>query len=305
MGRMRDGIGFASLMTKYAGISIATFLFLFVESAIAEQNAEPYRLPHTEVRSLVAKSNGVEYRVYVNLPRGYETNKQSFPALLLLDADYSFAIASNVVEHFSDRGNIAPMILVGIAYPGQSQDARYYRMQRSRDYTPIPHPSDGYGPEFMKASGGGPKFLSFIEQELVPFPAENYRIDTKDLGISGHSFGGLFSSWVLACNTSAFRRYIIISPSLWYADRFIFEAEKVTASTRAPIVADVFMGVGEHENQPQNGRAMVDDLEVFGQQLLSYGYPNLKITTQIFPDETHNSVYPAALTRGLIRIYGR
>ncbi|GJM27051.1 MAG: esterase [Phycisphaerae bacterium] len=272
---------------------------------MAEPNVQPYSLPHTEVRSLTAQSSGVEYQIYVNFPRDRAARDKPLPALIVLDADYSFAIASNVLEHFTDRGNIAPMILVGIAYPGQSQDMRNYRMQRSRDYTPIPHPSDGYGAEFMKESGGGPKFLRFIEEELIPFLATNYSIDTNDVGISGHSFGGLITSWALMNNTKAFRRYIIVSPSLWYADRFMFEAEKSLASSREPIVAEVFMGVGEYENQPHNGRAMVDDLEAFGEQLDSYGYPELNITTHVFPGETHNSVYPSAITRGLLRVYGR
>ncbi len=292
-------------MKKRLLLSPILLFLLSVQYAMADPEVQPYRLPHTEVRSLTAKSNGVEYEIYVNFPRKQPASEKPLPALIVLDADYSFAIASNVIEHFTDRGNIAPMLLVGIAYPGQSQDMRNYRMQRSRDYTPIPHPSDGYGPEYMKESGGGPKFLSFIEQELIPFLAANYHVDTNDVGISGHSFGGLFASWALMSNTEAFRRYIIVSPSLWYSDRFIFEADKTSASSRDPIVAEVFMGVGAYENQPENGRAMVDDLKAFGKQLDAYGYPKLDITTHVFPGETHNSVYPGAFTRGLLRVYGR
>ena len=44
---------------------------------------------------------------------------------------------------------------------------------------------------------------------------------------------------------------------------------------------------------------MVDDLEAFARQLENRGYDSLTLETQVFPDETHNSVFPAAITRGL------
>ena len=44
---------------------------------------------------------------------------------------------------------------------------------------------------------------------------------------------------------------------------------------------------------------MVDDLEAFARQLESRGYDSLTLDTEVFANETHNSVFPVAITRGL------
>ena len=48
---------------------------------------------------------------------------------------------------------------------------------------------------------------------------------------------------------------------------------------------------------------MVEDLEALAGRLESRGYPSLILETLVFPDETHNSVFPAALTRGLLWLF--
>ena len=61
-------------------------------------------LPATELHTLPSRHvEGVTYKLYVSLPRDYATRGRSYPVVYLLDADYSFAIAHNVVEHLSAR----------------------------------------------------------------------------------------------------------------------------------------------------------------------------------------------------------
>jgi predicted alpha/beta superfamily hydrolase len=258
----------------------------------------PYALPHTEVRRLRRTSDGVEHVLYVNLPRGHGIPGQRYPTVYLLDPDYSFAIASNVVEHFVDRGNLVPMILVGVGYPGQSQDRDVYRRHRSRDYTPTFHPSDGYGPEFQRHSGGGPAFRDVLVDELIPFVEREYPAGAPRT-LVGHSYGGLFATFVLLTRPEAFQRYLVVSPSYWYDDGVIFRFEEEAAARFDDLPARVALTVGEHENQPHNGRPMVDDLHRLAEMLRSRGYPGFELETQVFDDETHNSVFPAAFTRSI------
>ena len=45
---------------------------------------------------------------------------------------------------------------------------------------------------------------------------------------------------------------------------------------------------------------MVRDLKTFEAQLRSRRYPNLRIQSTVIEDEDHLTVYPAAITRGLM-----
>lgn len=258
----------------------------------------PYILPHTEVRFLRVEGTGTDHVLYVNLPRDYAASESRYPVVYLLDPDYAFAIASNVIEHFVDRGNLEPMIVVGIGYPGQSQDRDTYRRYRSRDYTPTFHPSDGYGPEFQAASGGGPAFRDALATEILPFIDREYRT-RPERTLVGHSFGGLFTTFVLVTRPELFQHYLAVSPSYWYDDGVIFRLEEEAAETRSDLAARVGMVVGAYENQPEAGRPMVDDVERFAAVLRGRGYPSLEIETEVVPDETHNSIFPVAFTRGI------
>lgn len=83
--------------------------------------AEPVTLPNTEVRHLRAEANGIEYKIYVALPPRYAQEGRRYGVVYALDADYSFAIARNVVEHLSDRDHLEPLIVVEspmTAHPG-------------------------------------------------------------------------------------------------------------------------------------------------------------------------------------------
>jgi predicted alpha/beta superfamily hydrolase len=223
----------------------------------------------------------------------------------MLDADYSFALVRNVVQHFVERQNLPPVILVAIAYPGASTDRVTYRMNRTRDYTPAYAPDGGYGAEYQKVSGGGPKFRAFIASELIPLIEGRYRADYEDRTIIGHSYGGLFATYVLLTQPALFKRYVIVSPSLWYSNRIALTMEGTAAAAGRKPNARVFFAVGSFENQPGANRAMVDDLSELVEKLRSRNNPNLFVRYRIYDGETHNSVFPGAVTRGLLTVFER
>ena len=70
-------------------------------------------------------------------PLDYAKTRKSYPVVYMLDADYSFAIVRNVVQHFVERDDLPPMILVAIAYPGAATNRETYKKNRTRDYTPV------------------------------------------------------------------------------------------------------------------------------------------------------------------------
>lgn len=284
---------------------IRTFIALVLALAALAHGAaaKPYTVPNTEVIALRSKQTGANYQLFVALPPDYRTSKKTYPVVYMLDADYSFALVRNIVQHFVEREDLPPMILVAIAYPGAASDRAVYRMNRTRDYTPAYAPDGGYGAEYQKVSGGGPKFRAFIATELIPLIERRYRADISDRTIVGHSYGGLFGTYVLFTQPGLFKRYILISPSLWYSNRIALTMEEAAAAAGMRPDARVFFAVGSQENQPAINRAMVDDLSELVAKLKSRNNPRLVVRYRIYEGETHNSVFPGAVTRGLLTVF--
>lgn len=275
---------------------VALILVLLVAARsrpAASAAAPPYALPHTEVHSLRAKANGQDYVLYVALPRGYQPGAR-LPVVYTLDADYSFAIARNVIEHFSDRGGLPETIVVGLAYPGGIAVLDDYRRNRTRDYTPSHTLAGGYGPEFQWLSGGGPGFRAALEKDILPFVEARFGADPADRTLVGHSYGGLFATWVMLTRPGLFRRHVVVSPSLWYDGGMIFDVERRRAEARRDARLDVFLGVGADENP-----RMAANVRALAAALRGRGDPGVRVVEQVFEGETHDSVFPAAFTRGI------
>src|SRR5205823_421251 len=77
-------------------------------------------------------------------------------------------------------------------------------------YSHVPDPS-------FKTTGGGEQFLQFIKQELMPYVNERYKTQPFNI-FSGHSLGGLMTTYCLVNHPDYFSAYIAVSPSLWTAD---------------------------------------------------------------------------------------
>jgi predicted alpha/beta superfamily hydrolase len=275
-----------------AGLSTQLLLAPSLGAQATSVDAPPVTIPDTELRFVTAESNGVEYKLYVGLPNGYEEGDRRYPVIFTLDADYSFAIAQNVVEHLADRNHLRPAIVVGIAYGGPPR----YRLNRTRDYTPTFSPDGGYGPEYQRVSGGAPAFLSFIDQTLIPWLGRQYRT-TDERILVGHSYGGLFVSWLAVTRPELFSGLVAVSPSLWYDDGMIFELEEEAARTREDLPLRLYLEVGDQEVNGQ--RDMPADLARFARALEARGYPSLALRWNVADEETHNSIFPRALSNGL------
>lgn len=278
----------------FCRIAFAVLMVLVVPVAIAGENDRSRPgvvIPRSEIVLLRSEINQVPYKLYVSLPEEYDDSKERYRVVYMLDADYSFAIAHNVAEHLAQRNHLQPLILVAIAYDGPLR----YKLNRTRDYTPTHSPDGGYGPRYQKVSGGGPLFLRFIEEELIPLIDEQYRTIPGERALSGHSYGGLFTTWVFLTRPELFDRYIAISPSLWYDDEMIFALEeRVRDKHTIESSTKLYLGVGGDEN-----RRMPGDLRRLAKLLEQHPRKRLEVVSEVLEGETHNSVYPAAFSRGL------
>ncbi len=271
------------------------------EAEAPSEGARGYVIPNSVVIPLTSDISGVDYKLYVKLPDGYDESGEKYPLLVTLDADYQFAVASNHVQHLWQRGQAPEMIVVSIGYVYDPDDKEAYRLNRTRDYTPAHAMEGGYGPDYQKVSGGGPEFAKVIDEEILPLIEERYRTDKSERVFVGHSYGGLFGAYLLLSHDDIFNRYILVSPSLWFNDKMMLAAAQNANSFRRKTY--VYMGVGSWEEQPERSYAMVSDLNAFAAALAAHNDPNLVMETRVFDDETHASVYPAVLSTGVRHLF--
>ncbi len=273
-------------------IQFLVYPIVFFGQSIAKDGTN-YIMPHSEIRNLKSTVNNVDYKLYISYPQDYEINtSEKFDVLYLLDADYSFAIGKNIVTHLSERNHLNNLIIVGIGYGGHEG----YRIHRTRDYTPSHiENSSAYNKIHQEHSGGGKLFKEFLKKELIPFIEREY-CATEHRVLTGHSYGGLFASWILLTEPELFDGYIIVSPSLWYDEHILFRIPNLLEGHEGKSLKAYF-AVGDREvNQQWN---MPGDLNEFVQYLISLKPIDLKIKHEIANDETHNSIFPRALSNGI------
>lgn len=146
--------------------------------------------------------------------------QQHYPVIYLLDGwQQNFSIVTSIVKQLSGgSGNLAfpQMIVVGIP-----------NTDRTRDLTPthVSMPPAGMDSTEAARSGGGEKFISFIEKELIPhldslYPTAPYKI------LIGHSLGGLMAIYTLLNHSKWFNAYVAIDPSMFWDNKIVLEQAK-------------------------------------------------------------------------------
>lgn len=274
------------------------------------ENGAPHQslavLAQTETFTLESAVTGRTYQIYVALPRGYEDSDSLYPVLYSVDANSQFGTIVDVARAMLVEGLPEPL-LIGIGYPvGHPWNAM---SPRAVDLTPTADPETvaqdarDY-PEYppMEGSGGGPEFLQFIRQELIPYVEANYKASPDGRALYGHSFGGLFGTYALFAGEGTFSRFVIGSPSYWWDDRESFEMEAEFSESHDSLPAKVFFAVGLLEEVPGEEDAqyrMVSNLQEFLEVLQGRGYQGLTLASEFFPGENHTSVIPVTISRGV------
>ncbi len=275
-------------------------------------------LDGTQVYDLDSPALGDKLRITVSTPAFYAALTSPLPTVYVLDANMCLPIAASIARAMEtlSMGSCAPVICVGIGYP--TDNLVDVMSLRTRDLTPVPGdvpespmPIDRFG------MGGGPTFLETLMAEVFPFVEERYRSDPAQRGIVGWSLGGLFCLHALFSGRDAFSKAIVISPSIWWADREIGVEEEKYAAGHDDMACAVYATVGEREetalsrmwprvpaeHADQLAKAeMVSNLDRLVDRLRTRHYAGLTIHHEVLP-EHHTSIFPAAFTRGLLHLY--
>ena len=152
--------------------------------------------------------------------------------------------------------------------------------------------------------GGAAEFLRFIEDELHPRIVGDYRVETEGTGFLGDSFGGLFTAYAFQQRSPVFDRYWMGSPGLLPADELL---DGLPAAIAQGFERDtrVFVTMGELEETGAVG--IYNDLAVGTRRLLDIfeanPAENLTVTSRVYPDATHITTVPPALTDAFTALF--
>lgn len=299
-------------------ISAILCIFLLILNTSAAQNVEEQNLSNqeypkaplfgTETRILHSEIMNIDFELYIAFPFGYFRSDTTYPVLFSLDANRSFGLVNNMVNILNmPHKEIPEILLVGIGYPIKGLED--WAIGRNRDFTPTNDPEeDKYWVNLLSRmtgrddivviSGGAPKFLEFIRDELIPFIEANYRVSPSDRAIMGFSKGGLFTLYTLFQYPELFKRYCAGSPSIWWDNSILFKYEEEYNANEDDLPVRLFLSNGSLESE-----SMLSDMKKMSERLKSRNYPNLELNTHIFEDETHASSYAGAISRALRVLY--
>jgi len=195
-------------------------------------------IPNTHRINFISKVNGHRYSMNVALPFGPVPSK-GYGVLYVLDGNSFFDSATE-----ASRLNARDVAVVGIGYPDDSAFVQSVVARRGPvpdAYKPLPPSTIASGlerlydltlpasdeelaaqrwpgdpPQKGENVGGLDDFLKTIETEVKPRVASLARIDFANQALFGHSLGGLAVLHALFVEPTAFRTFIIASPSIWW-----------------------------------------------------------------------------------------
>lgn len=254
----------------------------------AQSDSLPRRveIPGTQLLTFNSSIVGQEYQLFIHLPGSYQADKgKAYPVVYLLDGQYDFPFLTGVYGGQYYDGFLPELIIVGITWGGKNPDAGSLR---GRDFTPTHI-------EGMPQSGGGPKFLAFIKEELIPFINSKYRV-TNDRTLAGSSLGGLFTLYTLFNEPSLFHRYVLTSPSLGWDNSVLRQHEKKFLANGISTPIRLFMAVGDLEGNSSEFEQFVERIKQ---------NKGVELQTMILKNTGHAGTKPEGFARGLQFVFER
>jgi uncharacterized protein len=220
--------------------------------------------------------------------------------LVLLDGNLS-AVPAALMQHTRMErglGCLPPCTVVGVGYP----DVHFYdRERRSRDYLPpLPLGLDS----FTWQGGRADTFAHFLDANLLPWLEARQGAAFSEVGLFGHSYGGLFALYKLLYQPGRFDAFFSISPSMWWADGWLLDQLPGAAGCCAG--RTLFLGIGAEERAMPGDDAQrlalhqERDLQArFARLVAELQAQEMCFTAETFAGEDHGSVLYPAISRAI------
>lgn len=249
---------------------------------------------------------GEKRTIWVRVPASYhdEGVNQSYPVMYVLDGKSAFFPVTGVVSFMSEKEHvnyqIPEMIVVGV-------DTE----KRFRDLTPNhstkqPNGEEAQTPEqklMMEESGGGEKFLKFMQEEVFAYVERNYRTLPYRLYV-GHSLGGLTVSHTFLNHPGLFNAVMAIDPSLWWdGARYVKEAPEQLQKMNADQMKKYYVSVIDSGAQAGPMRFHYNAIVDLGESMQRFASKKLKSKVDEIPNTNHSSIPMLSWYNGLLFVF--
>lgn len=271
-------------LTSSRRLTLALILTTLLTVAATAQDIAPPIPQKLIVHSIVLNEDRT---IWVRTPHGYDLGKDPLPVVYLTDGPGHINEIGSTIDFLVDNGRMPPVIVVGIA-----------NTDRTRDLTPTHADvknADGTI-EHIPTSGGGDRFLDFIQTELMPEIDKRYRTAPYHI-FAGHSLGGLMAIHILTSRPDMFQAYIAVSPSLWWDDQHTLHQAQQFFAAHTELNKRLFFSLGGE------GKDMQDGFDQLRKTLIAKAPKDFRWDSARYPDETHGSTVLRAHYAGLRMVF--
>jgi predicted alpha/beta superfamily hydrolase len=284
--------------------------------------------PAVETHLISSKYVKQTFKVQVMRPARSKGETLKFPVVYATDGNFAFDVLKGISCSLQTSESAAAprFILVGIGYPSDTPLAGSALRARDLTFPGYPQLDVPRGAvegvllpeEGTKTFYGAEDFQMFIGDELVPFIDETYETIPGQRIYFGHSAGAGFGLFTLFTKSELFRSYIISSPGLFYHgaasagvsyenyDFVLRDARRFIASGKTLCGVRAYMSVGSGEEfEPAYAQfQLTSSFYRMVALLRAASIPGIELMTEVFPGETHMTVWPMAFIHGVQAVFG-
>jgi len=151
-------------------------------------------------------------KIWIYLPKNYDTSKKKYPVMYMHDAQNLFDAKTSYVGEWNVDEKLdslnAQVIIVGIEHGNE---------KRMEELTPYKNAKYG--------GGNADNYLDFIVKTLKPEIDSKYRTknNARNTAIMGSSLGGLVSYYAILKYPEVFGKAGVFSPSFWFNRKEIID----------------------------------------------------------------------------------
>lgn len=281
-------------MRTFAKLILGIALSLAMFGAVAEELVGQYYLRSTQVVKIKDAAQDRIYHITIQTPFGYEEGVrkgQKYPAMYITDMAYNYPMVEGWMNVATYGNTIQKHLLVGISWEVNTSSM----VSRTYDYTPVVED------EWKDPTGGADSHLRFLKEQVFPYVENKYSADPAKRTYVGSSLGGLFGAYALLTQPDLFANYLLVSPSLWYNDHYMFQLEASKKRVVPKQFTQVFISAGELETPKDAGikNNLFTDAQKFAQKVQAWQSPNVSIQFYPVKDAFHSMTFPDSIVRGI------
>lgn len=263
-------------------VAIFVFTMLLLNVSAQDSICVTKSIEHT-IHSKYLRENR---NYWVSLPLHY-SDSIKYPVIYVLDAEWRFELTKSMVFELGAWSKIQRSIVVGIPHidVDKKRGVDLTFSQSRVEYDGEAVDSTWYD---TTNSGGGMHFYNYLTQELIPSINRQYSTNNHETLI-GHSYGGYFGGYLLSLD-HPFEVLHIYDPSIWFSNGEVTKRFK-TSKYKTPVKIHL-----TYQPKPKFHK---EQIEAFINELNQNPY--IKLTTQFYETENHNSLFLDSFYRGIVK----